>query len=76
MNQLTSLVRIQLQTWRSTVFLPWAVLVISFAVNLITLVTDKDPGQGRSMGGLVALYVFVAISFSATSGSSSRSRWG
>ncbi len=67
MSRLTSLIRIQLQTWRSTVFLPWAVLVLSFAVNLITLVTDKDPGQERIMGGLVALYVFMAIAFSATS---------
>lgn len=67
MNRLISAARIQLQTWRSTVFLPWLVVVISFAVNLITLVTDEDPGQGRSIGGLVALYVFMAIAFSAAS---------
>lgn len=67
MKRVTSAARIQLQTWRSTLSLPVAVLVISFAVNLITFTTDPDPDPARSTFGLSALYVFMAIAFSATS---------
>lgn len=67
MKRLDSVIRIQLQTWRSTLSLPWAVLAISFAVNLFSFEMAKDPdSQHGSTGGLAALYVFVAIAFSAT----------
>lgn len=67
MKRLGSVIRIQLQTWRSTLSLPWAVLAVSFAVNLFAFEMAKDPdSQHGSTGGLAALYVFVAIAFSAT----------
>lgn len=66
MNRLTSAVRIQLQTWRTTLSLPWAVLALSFAINLFIFAVDEDPEPQRATGGLTALYVFMFIAFAVT----------
>jgi hypothetical protein len=59
--------RIQLVNPPVQMLMPWAVLGLSFVINLIifSLIPD-DPDNGRITGGLMTIYIFVLVTHLVT----------
>jgi hypothetical protein len=61
MNRILPVARLHLIGWRSSVSWPWAILGISFVVNLAIFASIGDIPRGAITGGVSSIYVVVLI---------------
>lgn len=64
MRRTLNVARLQLVPWQATRALPWAVLALSFGINLLiqALLGPEDRGNTQT-GGLASIYVFSLIAY-------------
>jgi hypothetical protein len=64
MSRILPVARLHLVGWRSSLGWPWAILGISFAVNLAVFASIGDVPNGAITGGLSSIYIVVLIVWS------------
>lgn len=62
MNRVVNVARLQLLSWFNALALPWLIMALSFAINMIIAgLIDEDEPMGT--GGLATIYIFVFIAY-------------
>jgi hypothetical protein len=63
MNRILETTRLHTIVWKQTMLWPWAIMGISFLVNILIFASIGDTGRsgGNTTGGLASIYSVVAI---------------
>lgn len=62
MNRISQIARLQVTPWYLTVGMSWAVLLFSFAINMVIFGVANEPGE-HSTGGVLSLYIFMFVQY-------------